>query len=132
MVFTSLSYLAAVLPHLLSGRRLVQPGKFWMPQPVGLVVNALSCVYLMAFSIIFCFPSSLPVDASNMNYTLVIVTGWTLMATVWLFFNRKRNPSSASPSTPENEDLAEDEVVGPRLINTRENVQSAAKDSIRV
>ena len=90
VVFTSLAYLAAIIPHLISGRKRVIPGPFWMPWPIGHLVNGLSCLYLVAFGVIFCFPNTLPVTAENMNYTIVIVTGWTLLATVWWYVKNPR------------------------------------------
>jgi choline transport protein len=88
IVLSTLSYLAAILPHLLSRRALVTPGWFWMPGAVGFVVNGLACVYIAAFVVIFCFPFALPVDAKTMNYTSLITGGLTLF--VALFWARRR------------------------------------------
>lgn len=86
---STLSYLAAILPHLLSGRSSVQPGYFWMKGPIGFIVNALSCIYIMAFIVIFCFPYALPTDAQSMNYTSLITGGLTLFVVAWWFVRRK-------------------------------------------
>ncbi|MCJ1230173.1 hypothetical protein MMC12_006845 [Toensbergia leucococca] len=40
VVLSTLSYLAAILPHLLSRRANVAPGWFWMKGSIGYVVNA--------------------------------------------------------------------------------------------
>ena len=50
------SYLTAILPNLLSRRSKVLPGFFWMSGPIGFVVNTVSCLFMMAFIVIFCFP----------------------------------------------------------------------------
>jgi choline transport protein len=86
VLLTSLSYLAAILPHLLSGRQHMTPNHFWMKGLVGYVVNALGCAYLAAFIVIFCFPFSRPVSPQNMNYASLIVGGLTLfVALLWAF-----------------------------------------------
>jgi hypothetical protein len=50
------SYLAAILPNLLSGRKRVTPGYFWMKGPIGFVVNTVACLFMMTFIVLFCFP----------------------------------------------------------------------------
>lgn len=91
VVLISLSYLAAILPHFLSRRRnITQRGSFWMPGIIGDIVNAISCLYLAAFSVIFCFPFSLPVTAKNMNYTPVIVGAVTVAASLWWLVKREK------------------------------------------
>jgi choline transport protein len=88
VVFLSLAYLGALLPLLLSGRKHIPRGPFWMPGPIGWIVNFFSCGYLIVFGTIFCFPSELPVTDSNMNYTIVIVVVWTVLASVWRLVKR--------------------------------------------
>ncbi len=84
VILTSLSYLAAILPHLLSGRSNIAPGWFWMKGLTGYLVNAVSCLYIVAFAVIFCFPPSLPTTTANMNYSSLIVGGISLfVATFW-------------------------------------------------
>ena len=97
-----------------------------MPRLLGFAVNALSCGYLISFSIIFCFPSTLPVDANNMNYTIVIVSGWTLLATVWLFFNGNGNAKAMDPIHPECDKVAGNGIVGQKLVSSRDKERGAA------
>lgn len=78
VVLTCLSYLAAILPHLLHQRRGIQPGWFWMNGAIGFIINIISCVYIIVFTVIFCFPFSLPVSGGTMNYCSVIVGGVSL------------------------------------------------------
>jgi hypothetical protein len=106
VVFSSLSYLAALVPHVLSNRQYIKstriqtttsnphaasqtapPGVsytrafFRLPDHLGLVICTAACIYLAAFAVIFCFPPTTPViGASSMNFTPVIVGGWTLVA----------------------------------------------------
>lgn len=81
---SSLSYLAAILPHLLTKRALVKPGPFWMGR-LGFIINALSSIYIVAFIVIFCFPYYIPTDAKTMNYASLITGGLTIFVTVWWF-----------------------------------------------
>jgi hypothetical protein len=103
VVFSSLSYLAALVPHAISNRRHVKSSSWTVPSPmtsnmattptrgyfrlpdrIGLIICVAACIYLAAFVVIFCFPPSLPVsDADKMNYTGVIVGGWTIITATY-------------------------------------------------
>ncbi|EXJ78575.1 hypothetical protein A1O1_08976 [Capronia coronata CBS 617.96] len=89
VVLSSLSYIAAILPHLLTKRSNVTPGWFWMKGAIGYIVNAFSCGYMIAFVVIFCFPFSLPVTAENMNYTCLITGGLTIFMGAFWFWRQK-------------------------------------------
>jgi len=58
IILTTVSYLLAILPHLLTGRKNVPQGPFWMGK-MGYVVNALACILIVFFDIFFCFRKSL-------------------------------------------------------------------------
>ncbi|PGH00655.1 hypothetical protein AJ80_09146 [Polytolypa hystricis UAMH7299] len=88
ILLSSLSYLTAILPHLLSGRTSIKPGYFFMRGWLGFVVNAFSCGYIIVFIVIFCFPFSLPTDAASMNYTSLITGGLSLLVTGWWVFRQ--------------------------------------------
>ncbi|KAJ3498644.1 hypothetical protein NLG97_g975 [Lecanicillium saksenae] len=88
IILSTLSYLTAVLPHLLNGRSKLRPGWFWMKGPVGFIVNAIACLYIAAFIVIFCLPYSLPVTAQNMNYSSLITGGLSLFITLFWFWRR--------------------------------------------
>ncbi|KAI9847703.1 MAG: hypothetical protein M1837_001951 [Sclerophora amabilis] len=89
IILSTLSYLAAILPHLLTQRRNVTPGYFWMKGASGFVVNAISCVYIVVFIIIFCFPFALPTDKVSMNYASLITGGLTISVVAWWFVRQK-------------------------------------------
>ena len=59
IILTGTSYLLAILPHLLTGRKSIRPGPFWMGK-AGYVVNALACLLIVFFNIMFCFRESSP------------------------------------------------------------------------
>ncbi|GAB7366370.1 hypothetical protein MBLNU230_g8168t1 [Neophaeotheca triangularis] len=81
-----LSYISAILPHLLSGRKSVVPGH-WSMGKYGTAVNIVACLFIATFTVIFCFPFALPIDpAETMNWTSVLVGGCTIfMAITWMF-----------------------------------------------
>lgn len=85
---STLSYLFAILPHVLTRRSSVAPGYFWMKAPIGYTVNILSCIYIVAFIVIFCFPYTLPTDAKSMNYASLMTGGLTIFVAVWWFFRQ--------------------------------------------
>ncbi len=108
-VLSSLSYLAAILPHLLSKRAGIEPGWFWMRGANGFVVNAVACVYIIVFVVIFCFPFSLPVSAATMNYASLLTGGLSLfVATFW--FWRKGEYSGPTYVALDAEVLAADAI----------------------
>lgn len=89
VVLSSLSYLAAILPHLLSRRANVIPGWFWMKGFTGFAVNGVACLYIIVFIVIFCFPFAMPVDAATMNYTCLITGGLTIFVGIFWFWRQK-------------------------------------------
>lgn len=90
VILSTCSYLAAILPHILSRRANVTPGPFWMRGLLGYIVHGIACSYMMAFIVIYSFPSSLPVSALSMNYTCLITGGLTIFVAAWWFWVRKR------------------------------------------
>ena len=51
----------------------------------GFVVNGISCAFIAAFTVIFCFPFAVPVDAATMNYASLITGGLTVFVAIWWF-----------------------------------------------
>lgn len=95
VVLLTLSYLASILPFIFTGRfsrsaqaagpynnRMV-PGWFQMNHVVGYIVNIISCLYIMVFIVIYCFPYAIPVDAVNMNYSCLISGALSIAAGIW-------------------------------------------------
>lgn len=89
VVLSCLSYLAAILPHLLSRRASIVPGWFWMKGPTGFVINGIACSYIIVFTVIFCFPFSMPVTAATMNYSSLMSGGITVFVTAFWFWRQK-------------------------------------------
>ncbi|KAL9596654.1 MAG: hypothetical protein Q9219_005649 [cf. Caloplaca sp. 3 TL-2023] len=109
VILSTLSYVAAILPHLLSGRKNVVPGWFWMRGIMGFVINGIACAYILIFIVIFCFPFGLPVDAKSMNYASLITGGLSLFVLAFWF-------------------VRQSSYVGPRQVVL--DVHVLAKDSI--
>ncbi|KAJ5786769.1 uncharacterized protein N7503_011981 [Penicillium pulvis] len=82
---SSLSYFMAIFPHILTRRSSFVPGVFFMNNTIGFVINSLSCVYILAFVVIFCFPYALPVDAASMNYASLLTGGLSIFVAIWWF-----------------------------------------------
>lgn len=56
-----------------------------MAWPWGELVNAVACTYMLGFVGVFLAPFRVPVDAQNMNYTVVITGGLTgAVAMMWV------------------------------------------------
>lgn len=83
IVLSTLSYFGAILPHVLTGRKHIVPGPFYMGRLPGMVVNVVSLVYIVVTVVFFCFPFVLPVTVSNMNYTSVITVGLMALVALW-------------------------------------------------
>jgi choline transport protein len=90
VLLTTVSFLLSILPHLLSGRKNVKPGPFWMGR-AGFFVNSVSCIYIVVSIVIYCFPYALPTDAVGMNYTSVITVGFTVLVGIWWFVHGRSN-----------------------------------------
>jgi choline transport protein len=96
-VLSTLSYLAAILPFIFTRRfskdsqvpgpynNNMRPGWFQMHGALGYTVNIISCLYIVVFVVIFCFPYSMPVTAVNMNYASLITGGISIFAAIWWF-----------------------------------------------
>jgi choline transport protein len=92
VVLSTLSYLATILPFISTrrfsrsmseGGNAMVPGPYQMGHFVGYTVNIISCAYIVVFIVVYCFPYSLPVAASNMNYSCLITGRLTIFAYCW-------------------------------------------------
>jgi amino acid transporter len=88
VVLSTLSYLAAILPHYATRKKNVAPGPFELKGVLGYVLAALGSSYIVVFAVIFCFPYAMPVDQVTMNYTCVTTGGFTIFIAAWWFWKR--------------------------------------------
>jgi choline transport protein len=89
VILSTASFLAALIPHLLSRRANIRPGAFWMKGWIGFVVNIIACLYMIVFMVIYCFPYAMPVDAQGMNYSSLVTGGLTVLVGIWWFIGKK-------------------------------------------
>ncbi|KAG0126458.1 amino acid/polyamine transporter I [Tuber indicum] len=90
IVLSTLSYAGAILPHVLTGRKTIVPGPFHLGR-AGFAINIISLLYIAVTVVFFCFPFAMPVEAGNMNYTSVIVSGFVVLITFWWFVHGTGN-----------------------------------------
>lgn len=88
---SSASYLAAVLPHLLTGRKNIVYGPFRLHGWLGFVLNFIGCGYMLTWFVLYSFPFSLPVDAGDMNYACLIWGGLTIFVAIWWFIGPRKD-----------------------------------------
>ncbi|KAK3314365.1 amino acid permease [Apodospora peruviana] len=86
ILMSSSSFLAAILPNLLTGRKNIAFGPFHMKGWIGFVINGVACAYMSVWFVIYCFPYYLPTDASSMNYACLIWGGLTILVALWWVF----------------------------------------------
>ena len=82
---SSSSYVAAILPNLLTGRKNITYGPFKLKGIWGPIFNFIACAYMIVWFVIYCFPSSLPTNAQLMNYSCLIWGGLTYFVLIWWF-----------------------------------------------
>ncbi|KAI5461821.1 amino acid/polyamine transporter I [Mariannaea sp. PMI_226] len=83
VLMSSSSYIAAILPHLLTGRHNIQYGPFRLGKITGYLINTISSVYMICWFVIYCLPFSLPVTAETMNFACLIWGSLTIFLGTW-------------------------------------------------
>ncbi|KIY00582.1 uncharacterized protein Z520_03245 [Fonsecaea multimorphosa CBS 102226] len=68
----------------------LQWGPFHLPEPFGTINNAYACVYMIFVIFWSVWPPVTPVDASTMNYSVVVTSGVVIFSIVW-YWVRGRN-----------------------------------------
>ncbi|KAH8664393.1 amino acid/polyamine transporter I [Xylariales sp. PMI_506] len=83
-----LSYLLPIVYMLLLGRKKLPDsayGPFRLGTSMGVLLNVVSIIWLTVAIIFSTFPSEMPVTAPTMNYSSVVMAGWTLFGVVYYF-----------------------------------------------
>ncbi|OAL01539.1 amino acid transporter [Phaeosphaeriaceae sp. SRC1lsM3a] len=115
IVLASLSYLAFIVPNLLSRRRHVIKGPFTMPDPVFYVLATLASGYMAVWIVIYCFPFAVPFTPVTMNYTSVMTGGCTILLGGWYLWIRNKGyvgPRALVEDVERRLAAGEDVVVG--------------------
>lgn len=97
ILMSSSSFLAAILPNMLTGRKNITYGPFHLKGWVGWAINGVACSYMLVWFVIYCFPYALPTDATSMNYACLIWGGLTIVVGLWWFL--KARHGYEGPST---------------------------------
>ena len=111
-VLIAASYGAAIIPHLLTRRRYVRPGPFYMKGYWGELCLAFGSAYIVVWIVIFCFPFTLPVTAQNMNYTSVIFGGITILMGLWWLVDARKRYKGPIALLEQAREIKEEHVVG--------------------
>ena len=91
VIMSSASYIAAILPHLLTGRKNITYGTFHLNRgPLGYICNAVACGYMIVWFVIYCFPFALPTNAATMNYASLLWGGLTILLLIWWFVGARK------------------------------------------
>lgn len=64
-------------------------GPFHLPGIFGIINNAYACCYMIFVIFFSVWPPSTPVDASTMNYSVVVTGGVMILSAVWYFVRAK-------------------------------------------
>ncbi|KAJ7730277.1 choline transport protein [Mycena olivaceomarginata] len=97
VILSTTSYAMAILPHLLSGRKNVPQGPFWMGR-AGFFVNTISVLLIVFTNVMFCLPYALPATVPAMNYNSVILVGCVVLTTFWwIIHGRTQYPGPRLP-----------------------------------
>ena len=91
VLMSSSSYIAAILPNLLTGRKNIKYGPFRLRGILGPLLNGIACAYMLAWFVIYCFPYALPVHAGNMNYSCLIWGGLSIFVGAWWLFGARKH-----------------------------------------
>ncbi|KAJ9151147.1 amino acid transporter [Pleurostoma richardsiae] len=89
-VLTTLSYLAALLPHLLRRRTTVPAGPIYMRGALGYVVNVLSCGFMLVWVVFYCFPYTKEFTVESMNWSSLMAGGLTILVGAWWLYIQGR------------------------------------------
>ena len=80
------SYLIPIVYFMIYGRPKMASyefGFFKMPKALGLGLNLLSCAWLVLAIIFSTFPTFMPVTGQNMNYSTVVMVGWSVLGAIY-------------------------------------------------
>lgn len=81
-----LSYTLPIIYMLIYGRsktHKAQYGPFKLGKPLGIILNVISIIWMIVVMIFSTFPSVMPVDSQNMNYSSVVMVGWLVVGVVY-------------------------------------------------
>ncbi|CAG9984530.1 unnamed protein product [Clonostachys byssicola] len=82
-----LSYILPIIYMLVYGRRRHETKRSYrylrLPDWLGVSLNVVSIVWIVLVIIFSTFPSTMPVTAETMNYSIVVLAGWLVFGVVY-------------------------------------------------
>ncbi|KAH8731958.1 amino acid/polyamine transporter I [Phaeosphaeriaceae sp. PMI808] len=87
------SYLMPIVYFMIYGRPNFSSdefGRFKMPKILGLVMNIISCAWLVISMVFSTFPTVMPVTPQNMNYSIVVMVGWVVLGGAFYFVSGRK------------------------------------------
>ena len=90
IILSTLSYALAIAAHLLTRRRNIPKGPFWMGS-AGFAINLSALAVILVLDVFFCFPALYTTTVSTMNYNSVILVGLALLITAWWLVHGRSN-----------------------------------------
>ena len=95
IVFLNVSYTIPQALLLFRERDKILPTRWLnLGRGLGIFSNAFSCAWMALYTILLCFPLSIPVTAQSMNYVSVVLTGGCLFILLLWFVGGKRTTFS--------------------------------------
>lgn len=80
------SYLIPIVYFMFYGRPNLaahEYGVFKLPRSLGLPINVLACAWLVLAIVFSAFPTFMPVTPQSMNYSVVVMVGWTVIGMLY-------------------------------------------------
>ena len=108
IILTTTSYAIPFASNILSGRKYLPRGPFWMGN-AGYAVNLTAVILIILFNTLFCFRKyllilitmyfrsnclaaySMPTSTSSMNYNSVILAGVIALTAIWWLVHGAKN-----------------------------------------
>ncbi|KAL6401756.1 hypothetical protein AUP68_14208 [Ilyonectria robusta] len=79
------TYMSAIIPLILGGRKYFEPGWFSMRGKIGMIMNLMSVAYMGVFIVIYSFPPSHPTTVAGMNWAPVVYVSISVIITIYWF-----------------------------------------------
>ncbi|EHA46937.1 choline transporter [Pyricularia oryzae 70-15] len=87
VTINNVAYLIPILTNMMTGRRNMYRGAFFMGK-WGWLVNGVTVSWLVFAIVFFSFPYTQPVTVENMNYTCVVLGGLIVLILGWWFVGK--------------------------------------------
>ncbi|KAI4278727.1 MAG: hypothetical protein L6R38_005182 [Xanthoria sp. 2 TBL-2021] len=90
VICLTLSYACPILVNLITGRKQVAAGNFYLGK-LGWFCNVVAICWSALALPLFCMPTAIPVVPDYMNYASVVFFAFFVVATAWYFVWGKKN-----------------------------------------